>query len=90
MKKKQKKIEKQIPRFKTDAEAEAFLEQDLSDYINATNFKRVKFEFAPKTETLSLRLSPGLLGALKAASKKRKMSYQRFIRLALESAVDAA
>ena len=38
-----------IPEFRTDEELEAFLKQDLSDYITPENFKPARFEFLPKT-----------------------------------------
>ena len=39
---------KRLPVFKSDEEAEAFLEQDLTDYIWAGNFAPFPFEFRPK------------------------------------------
>jgi predicted DNA binding CopG/RHH family protein len=38
---------RQVPRLTTDEEAEAFLEQDLSD-LDFSQFKRVRFEFETK------------------------------------------
>jgi predicted DNA binding CopG/RHH family protein len=38
---------KKVPVMTTDAEAEAFLDQDLSD-LDFSQFKPVKFEFAAK------------------------------------------
>ncbi|HEV2651310.1 MAG TPA: CopG family antitoxin [Rhizomicrobium sp.] len=38
-----------VPVFKTDAEAEAFLEQDLSN-LDFSQFKPIKFEFEKKDD----------------------------------------
>src|SRR5829696_2459728 len=40
-------MKKKFPVRKTDEEAEAFLEQDLTDYLHAGNFKPYRFEFMP-------------------------------------------
>jgi len=42
---------KRVPEFKTDAEAEAFLEQDLSG-LDFKQFKPMRFEIAQKDATL--------------------------------------
>jgi len=41
-------MKKKFPVLKSDKEAEAFLEQDLSNYLNAENFAPYRFEFKPK------------------------------------------
>lgn len=82
-------MSKKLPVFKSDDEAEAFLEQDLSDYISAENFAPFRFEFKPKTERVNMRLSKDLLDAVKARAAKAGITYQRYIRLALEHAVAA-
>jgi len=47
----------------------------------------VRFEFQPKTERVNMRLPRPLLDAVKASAAKARMPYQRFIRQALEMAV---
>ena len=54
-----------VPRMTTDAEAEAFLDQDLSD-LDFDQFKPAPFEFAKKSARVSMRLPEGLLAAVKA------------------------
>ena len=62
-----------VPRMTTDAEAEAFLDQDLSD-LDFDQFKPAPFEFAKKSARVSMRLPEGLLAAVKAeASRKSKV-----------------
>jgi predicted DNA binding CopG/RHH family protein len=83
-------MKKKLPVFKTDEEAEAFLEQDLSDYLHAGNFKSaewMRFEFKPKRKSLNLRLSADLLDAVRKNAKRQGIPYQRYIRQALERAV---
>jgi predicted DNA binding CopG/RHH family protein len=77
---------KKVPVMTTDAEAEAFLDQDLSD-LDFSQFKPVKFEFAAKDERINMRLPSSLLVAVKAKAKEAGIPYQRFIRATLEKAV---
>ena len=81
-------MKKRVPRFKTDAEAEAFLEQDLSN-LDFSQFKRVQFEFEPKTAQLNMRVPTALLDAVKKRAKARGIPYTRFVREAMESALAA-
>ena len=75
---------KRLPRMNNDEEAEALLENDLSDYLDPTNFSLVSFEFEPKDTSISIRMSSTLLHTVKEAAKRRGMSYQRYIREAVE------
>jgi predicted DNA binding CopG/RHH family protein len=77
---------RKVPRFKTDEEAEAFLEQDLSD-LDFSQFKPMHFEFEPKDESVNLRMSKALLKAVRNRAKRRGIPYQRYIRQAIERAV---
>ncbi len=77
---------RQVPKMTTDEEAEAFLEQDLSD-LDFSQFKRAHFEFAKKTAQVNMRLPEALLEAVKARSVARGIPYTRFIREALEQAI---
>jgi predicted DNA binding CopG/RHH family protein len=79
-------MKRKVPRFKTDEEAEAFLEQDLSD-LDFSQFKPMHFEFRPKQKSLNLRISEELLNAIRAHAKREGIPYQRYIRQALERAV---
>lgn len=78
---------KKVPKFRTDEEAEAFLDQDLTDYLDLANFERVKFEFLPKTERVNLRFSAPLLEAVRAKAKRAGMSYQKYIRQVVEESL---
>jgi len=51
--------------------------------------KTVRFEFQPKSERVNMRLPKPLLKAVKASAAKAGMPYQRFIRQALEAAVQS-
>jgi predicted DNA binding CopG/RHH family protein len=68
---------------------EAFLEQDLSDYVHAGNFASFRFEFMPKQKSINLRLSEQLLTAVRDRAKEQGIPYQRYIRQTLERAVAA-
>ena len=79
---------KQVPAFKTDAEAEASLEQDLSR-LDFQQFKPMRFEVAKKEAALNMRLPAVLLDAVrakaKAKAKAKAIPYFRYVRMVLEA-----
>jgi predicted DNA binding CopG/RHH family protein len=80
-------MKKQLPKLSSDKEAEAFVAQsDLTEY-DLSGMRIVRFEFQPKSERVNMRLPRPLLDAVKATAAKAGVPYQRFIRQALESAV---
>jgi predicted DNA binding CopG/RHH family protein len=80
-------MRKPLPEFKTDDEAERFVaEADLTEY-DLSGMRMVRFEFEPKSERVNMRLPKSLLDAVKATAAKAGIPYQRFIRQALEAAV---
>lgn len=81
-----KKKLRKIPKMESDEDAEAFLAQDLSD-LDWSQFKPARFEFIAKTARVNMRLPESLLEAVKKSAARRKMPYQRFIRQALETAL---
>ena len=75
---------------RTDRAAEAFVRRaDLTRY-DLSQLQPVRFEFAPKSARLNMRLPEELLAAVKDAAADRGMPYQRFIRQALERALASA
>ena len=80
-------MKKKVPKFKSDKEAADFLEQDLTDYIDPRKAQRVTFEFLPKTEKVNLRFPPELLTEVRKKAEKKGMSYQRYIRQAVEESL---
>ena len=79
---------KSFPKFKTDKEAENFVQDvDLTKY-NFSEFKPMKFEFANKTARINMRLPEGLLDRIKRIAEKRDIPYTRFIRQILEAVVE--
>lgn len=75
---------KRIPNFKTDDQAEAFLEQDLSG-LDFTQFKPMRFEVARKEAALNLRLPVVLLNAVREKAKEKGIPYARYVRMVLEA-----
>ncbi|MCX8254480.1 putative DNA binding protein, CopG/RHH family (fragment) [Beijerinckiaceae bacterium RH AL1] len=55
---------REVPKLKTDADAERFLAQDLSD-LDFSHFKPVTFELEPKNERIAMRLPAAVLRALR-------------------------
>jgi predicted DNA binding CopG/RHH family protein len=80
-------MKKKLPKLKTDAEAEKFLEQDLTPYLHAGNFKAGSFEFAAKDTPITMRMPEALLNSVKSVAKKQHVPYQRVIRMAIEQFV---
>lgn len=82
-------MRKKIPTFKSDREAEAFVDTaDLSKY-DLSGATAVRFEFEKKEARVNMRLPEPLLEAVKDSARARGIPYQRFIREALEHAVAA-
>lgn len=77
---------KTVPIMTTDAEAEAFLDQDLSD-LDFSQFRPMTWETAPKDARINMRVPGALMAALKAKAAKRGIPYQRLIRELLEKGV---
>jgi predicted DNA binding CopG/RHH family protein len=73
-----------VPEFKTDAEAEAFLEQDLSG-LDFKQFKPMRFEIVKKEAALNMRLPAVLLDAVRAKAKAKGIPYSRYVRMVLEA-----
>lgn len=75
---------KPFPTFESDEAAERFVaEADLSEY-DFSGFRPMRFEFEPKSAQVNLRMSSGLLEAIKDRAKARGIPYQRYIREVLE------
>jgi predicted DNA binding CopG/RHH family protein len=82
-----KKKLKKFPIFKTDKEAEDFIDNaDLTDY-DISGFKPMHFEFAPKSRAISVRLPESLYSTVQKKAAAEGIQAQRFIRRALEQAV---
>ena len=80
-------MKRKLPKLRSDKEAEAFVAKaDLTEY-DLTRLRTVRFEFQPKSERVNMRLPKPLLQAVKASAAKAGVPYQRFIRQALEMAV---
>ena len=76
-----------LPKLRSDQEAEDFVAKaDLTEY-DLSEMRPVRFEFQPKDERVNMRLPLPLLEAVKATAARAGMPYQRFIRQALEEAV---
>lgn len=78
-----------VPKLRTDEEAEAFLDQDLSD-LDFAQFKAGRLEFERKDARLTMRLPQPMLDALKRRAKARGVPYQRLVREAIEKALASA
>ena len=80
-------MKKPLPKLRSDQEAEEFVARsDLTEY-DLSAMRMVRFEFQPKSERVNMRLPRPLLDAVKASAARAGVPYQRFIRQALEAAV---
>jgi predicted DNA binding CopG/RHH family protein len=75
---------KRVPELKTDRQAEAFLEQDLSD-LDFSQFKPMRFEIAKKEAALNMRIPAALLHAVKTRAASKGVPYTRYVRMLLEA-----
>jgi predicted DNA binding CopG/RHH family protein len=81
-------MKKPLPTLLSDEEAEKFVaEADLTGY-DLSGLRMVQFEFQPKSERVNMRLPKALLAAVKASAAKAGVPYQRFIRQAIETAIE--
>ena len=81
-------MKKKIPIFKSDEAAEMFVaSSDLSDY-DLSGAQLVRFELKRKDKSVNLRLPEALLDAVRSKAQRAGIPYQRFIRMALERAVN--
>lgn len=80
-------MKKKLPKLKSDAAAEAFVAAaDLTDY-DLSGMVPLRFEMKPKDKSVNLRLPEQLLRAVQQHAKRLGVPYQRFIRMALERAL---
>ena len=87
MKRKSKSLKK-LPLLRTDRAAARFVAGSDLTQFDLSTLKPVRYEFAPKEARVNMRIPGQLLDAVKSAAKRRGMPYQRFIRQALEQALD--
>ncbi len=81
-------MKKKLPDFKSDAEVETFVETaDLSEY-DFSGMVPMRFELKRKNTAISLRLPEELLDAVRIQAKRVGIPYQRFMRLAIERAIE--
>ncbi len=80
-------MKKKIPIFRTDEEAEHFVDTaDLTEY-DLSQFKPAQFEFEKKTAQINMRVPKTLLDAVKQRAKARGIPYTRLVREAMEMAL---
>jgi predicted DNA binding CopG/RHH family protein len=79
---------KKLPALRSDREAEEFIDQADSSEYDLSEMRLVRFELKPKDKSINLRLPSPLLDAVRARARRAGIPYQRFIRLALERAVE--
>jgi predicted DNA binding CopG/RHH family protein len=80
-------MRKKLPKLKSDVEAEAFVAgADLTEY-DLSGMVQMRFEMKPKNKSVNIRLPEQLLKAVRQQAKRAGVPYQRFIRMALERAL---
>lgn len=78
---------KAIPHFRSDEDMERFVETaDLSEY-DLSVFKPMTFELRKKDARINMRVPETQLTAVKAAAAVEGIPYQRFIRNAIDQAL---
>ena len=79
---------KPLPKFKTDKQAEDFVDQADLTQFDFSGFKSMKFEFASKSARINMRLPESLLERIKEIAEKHEVSYSLLIRQILETVVE--
>jgi predicted DNA binding CopG/RHH family protein len=79
-------MKRKIPKFASDEQTEAFLNQEFSD-LDFSQIEPNRFEFQKKTAQINMRIPKALLETVKRRSAERGIPYTRFIREALEQAL---
>ena len=80
-------MKKKIPTFRTDKEAEDFVDKADLTQFDLSGLQPVQFEFEKKDAQLNMRVPKPLLDKLKARAKTRGIPYTRLIRQLMEQAV---
>ena len=80
-------MKKKLLKLKSDAEAEAFVDEADLTQFDLSQMRELRFELGPKTERVNMRLPKPLLDAVKARAARQRIPYQRYIRAVLERAV---
>ena len=80
-----KKMDKNIPKFKTEDEERAFwATHSPLDYFNAGNLKRASFpKLKPSLKSISIRLPEDMLAELKILANKKDVPYQSLAKVYL-------
>ena len=80
-------MKKKLPTLTSDKQAEAFVAgADLTEF-DLSEMVPMRFEMKPKDKSVNLRLPEPLLEAVRDKARSAGVPYQRFIRMALERAV---
>ena len=80
-------MKKKLPALTSDEEAEDFVaNSDLTEY-DLSGMVPMRFELKPKDKSVNLRLPEQLLEAVRRRAARAGIPYQRFIRMALERAL---
>ena len=77
---------RKVPRLRTDEEAEAFLDQDLSD-LDFSQFKAGRLEYERKDARLTMRLPQPMLDGVTRQAQAGGIPYQRLVREAIAKAL---
>jgi predicted DNA binding CopG/RHH family protein len=59
----------------------------MSAYLNKDNLIHKNFEFLPKDKKVSMRFADNFLNLVKTVADKQGISYQKYIRMAVEEKI---
>ena len=81
---------KQIPKFESEAEEQAFwTEHDSTEYIDWSKARRTVLpNLRPSTKTISLRLPEHMLEELKLLANKHDVPYQSLLKMFLAERIE--
>jgi predicted DNA binding CopG/RHH family protein len=81
---------KQIPRFESEDQEQAFwANHDSSDYLDWSKARRITFSnLKPSTRTISIRLPESMLEELKLLANQRDVPYPSMLKIFLAERID--
>lgn len=78
-------MKRKWPKLDSDEAAERFVaEADLTEY-DFSQMIPMRFEIAPKSAVMNMRLPAPLLAAVKAKARAQGLPYARYVRMVLEA-----
>jgi predicted DNA binding CopG/RHH family protein len=74
---------KKSPQVKAPVDEDDPLDRDMSDFVSKAKWRRVRFVFAPKDSTVTIRIPRTVVDLAKQVAKKKGIKYHKMMRDAI-------